>query len=526
MSSFPGKLNTTLQIGTSRAGGSIIDDLPAPLRAQVANAAATPEAALWLSLGALDLWQRAGAEAGKADSAPPQASGEESLHPCPPAAESALSLLLQDLYPQLRAEWLTLLAARHCRLPLRYLPKVLDLGTQQRALRSLIVPVLGARGHWLARQNPDWDWVGTPATDHARLWEEGNLDQRVSALYALREQDAPAALQALRAVWSSEPPDSRAALLASLTNGLSLDDETFLEAALDDKRKEVRLAAQRMLSALPGSQLGQRMAARLAPLLRYERRLMASNRLLVELPAERDKAMLRDGVGTGVYHGLGEKAGWLVDMLAVVSPAYWTDAFGLPPADCIRAAAATDFQHALLLGWASALQRQLPVQGNATLYAWFSELAGLFIASDSARAQLPRDFFALFSAIPAPVAHQLLQALVDQGTGAWNQDQANLMVLLGEAAQASTQAWPASLAYAITARIRAGIASIVPPGWSLSYALPSFALVFDPAGADDYASGWPDTSPAWEQWREPIDKFLSTIQFRQQMHYHFQEHAA
>lgn len=526
MSSFPGKLHTTLQIGTSRAGGNVIDELPAPLRPKVASAAATPEAALWLSLGALDLWQRAGVEAAMAESAPPQPAGQESLRACPAAAESALSLLLQDLYPQLRAEWLSLLAARQCRLPLRYLPKVLDLGTQQRALRNLIVPVLGARGHWLARQNPDWDWVGTPATDHARLWEEGNLDQRVAALTAMREQDAASALQTLRTVWSSEPPDSRAALLGSLAIGLSLEDEAFLEAALDDKRKEVRLAAQRMLSGLPGSQLGQRMAARLAPLLRYERRLMASNRLLVELPAERDKAMLRDGVGNGSHPGLGEKAGWLVDMLSAVSPNHWTASFGIDVRALLELAAATDFHHALLLGWSIALQRVLPLQPTPELHAWFAQLARLFIASDSARGKLPRDLFALFAHLPAPVAQRLLQDLVEAGKAAWTDDQANLMALLGEAAQASSAAWPAGLALAIVERIRAGIASSHPPGWSLTYALPSFALVFDPSVADACEQGWPLSAPAWEQWQGPIDKFLRTLRFRQQMVHHFQEHLA
>ena len=523
MSYFPARFGSALQLGTSRASPGTGDDLPPALAAAVASAA-NPEAALWRALGAWDLWQKAGALAGSETAAPPPPCDNDTLPVCPAAAEQALALLLEDVYPQLRGQWLSLLAARGYRLPPRALPRVLALGTDQRPLRQLIIPVLGKRGHWLARQNPDWQWVGAPASSHASAWEEGNLEQRSAALHAMRADDPAGTLQALQAVWPNEAPDTRAALLACLSTGLNAGDEAFLETALDDKRKEVRQAAQRLLATLPDSQLGQRMQTRLNALVRIEHVPGNGTALAVDLPPERDKAMLRDGIGAASWPGLGEKAGWLVDMLAAVAPSRWAGLQSAP--DCLRMAAATEYQHALLLGWATALQRQLPASSSPALHAWFAAMARLFVASDTARAQLPRDFFALFADLPPDVAHPLLQTLADESPQAWGEGEANLLALFGEAAQASSAPWPAPLAHAIVARIRAGIASERPPGWSLTYALPSFALVFDPAGADAYERGWPTASPGWEQWRGAIDKFLRTIRFRHQLHHHFQESAA
>ena len=50
----------------------------------------------------------------------------------------------------------------------------------------------------------------------------------------------------------------RASLLAVLAPGLSLDDEEFLETALDDRAGEVREVARQLLSRLPGSAFRRR----------------------------------------------------------------------------------------------------------------------------------------------------------------------------------------------------------------------------------------------------------------------------
>jgi len=65
-------------------------------------------------------------------------------------------------------EWLSLMDEAELRLPEESLPRMLELGVRRSALRSLIAPVLGGRGEWLAALNPRWKWVlAAPAASDA-----------------------------------------------------------------------------------------------------------------------------------------------------------------------------------------------------------------------------------------------------------------------------------------------------------------------------------------------------------------------
>ena len=528
-SQLPIKIHKTLQIGTSRAAPGFDDDLPPALRESVRSrpgaAGATQEENLWLSLAVHGVWQRAGHQAAAPELPEPvtPSSDSDTLRPCPAQAERALALLLQDEYPQVRSEWLRLANAHKCRLPPRLLPGVLDLGSAQRPLRALIDGVLGARGHWLARQNPSWNWVGADTDDVRLLWDEGNIEQRVNALRDMRARDGGAALQELQAAWPSETPEHRATLLGCLSVGLSLADETFLESALDDKRKEVRKVAQRLLAGLPGSQLAQRMLARAVPLLRVERN-GGSTHLLADVPNERDKSMQRDGVGAGLYPAMGEKSGWLVDILAAVPPTYWSTAFDASPRTCLTLAMASEFKHTLLLGWSSALQRSLQAGYDTGLHAWFTAFLDLYLKWSGIHTHMPRDFFSLFGALPANAADDLLATLVEATPAKWMRAHSSLIDLLDDAAKSAQRNWPLALSKAVVSRIQAGCAANTLQSWSLSYAMASLALVLDPAAIDAYENGWPKDIPEFAQWEDTVDKFLRTLRFRHDMTLPFQDH--
>lgn len=338
-----------LKIGTARAGRAPAP--PPPLDALLPPADADQaEAALWLSLGALDLWERSGFLP-PASSAQPalEPAPPERLRPCPPRAETVLDLLLRGPHsPALQAEWLVLLQRHGGHLPARFLPSLLDAATRQPAMRAPLLPVLGERERWLVRMRPDWDWAADGS--HEAAWDTGTPERRLAALRAWRAADPQAARTALAAVWPSETPEQRAALLSALAVGLGLDDEAFLEAALDDRRKEVRTAAQRLLASLPGSQLGQRMLARLPPLLRLEKPWLGKARLELTLPAEYHADMRRDGIGLAAHPSIGEKAGWVVDMLAAVDPHVWSRQFERSPRECLVLAEHSEFAAALRRG--------------------------------------------------------------------------------------------------------------------------------------------------------------------------------
>jgi len=506
------QLRQLLKIGMARAGRPPAG-LPAPLDALLPHdAAAAPEGALWLSLGALDLWERSGfiAPDQPAPASVP-ASAPDTLRPCPPRAQAVMTLLLRDLHPAgLEAEWLRLLHRYGGHLPAHMLPKLLDAATRQPALRPALLPVLGERGHWLARVQAAWNWAAGIDTE-AAPWDTGTPEQRVAALRDWRARDPQAALAALAAAWSSEPPDQRAALLAALAVGLGPDDEAFLEAALDDRRKEVRTTAQRLLARLPGSRLAQRMEGRLLPLLRIE-----SDHIELTLPAALDAAMRRDGIGAAPHHGLGEKAGWVVDMLAAADPHVWTRQFDRTPRACLELAGHSEFAAVFVRGWALAVQRQDGAR------AW---LRDFLIWSAGARPSLREAVpDSLFDVAAAHIAQD--DALFDALAGKWIGD-GFPMRLLTRLAAGAPHAWSEDMSRRALERLRTSMLPLPDMGhpWLVRQMLSSLALALDPATTVASEAG---LRAAWQpdaEWDNAVNAFFDLARLRHEMTLSFQEPA-
>ncbi len=528
----PVPLHKHLLVGTASA------PLPARLlEAELAGAAGmaldapgiAPERRLLLAAGAADLWARAGYLPPPAPAAPPSPSAPERLPACPFPAESILRRLLQDGHPpSLQAEWLDLLAGKPARLPERFLPDVLALATRQPGLRPRVHPVLGMRGQWLAALEPAWAWAARQqdAAEVQQAWHDGTLEQRVAALERWRHADAAAARAALESAWPGEPPENRAVLLPCLGTGLEPADETFLEAALDDRRKPVRQAAQRLLARLPGSKLSQRMVARATPLLHAEKRILRGTRLVVTPPAERDAAMIRDGVGDGKYPGLGEKAGWLVDILAAIAPSHWSAALNLSPDECIALSAATDYQEALLLGWTGALQLHLAHAPAPELLAWLEAWTRIWLKADgTVRYQNASAIVGAYAALPAPAVHAMLLQLVEASRAPWQEADAALAGLLHQLADATPAPWPADLSHAIARRLLGALPALPARQWEFRSALPALAAVLDPAAVLEAAHRWPGLAADPHGWQDAADQFFHLVRFRHEMILSFQEPA-
>jgi hypothetical protein len=542
MSKAADNIGKLLQIGTSRAAFAIDEDLPPALRATLEPyATAAAEQRLWLATGALDLWNRAGYVPGKAASATASASDEESLAPCPPRAEAVLSQLLQGVHPGLYAQWLDLLAGLAARLPARYLPNMLDLGTRQNALREHIVRVLGERGRWLAVANPDWSWATASAgyvlDDEAAAlklmadWQTGTPEQRFGALSAWRQRDPDAARQALATSWASEAPEHRAALLPCLAINLDHGDEAFLEQALADRRKEVRQVAQDLLASLPGSSLSQRMLARLAPVLQLKRPLLGKARFEITLPAERDKAMQRDGVGIGSHARMGEKAGWLADMVAAVGPEHWLTEFHRTPGECLALAAESDFLAALLCGWTTALQRRLDnaryaAQLPASLLAWCYGLGEFWLQADPGTRQLfPASFFAAWKTLPAAEMEGLLMRLIESSPAGKGLRDGALLDLLDGLTRDMDGTWPGALSELVLTRMLGMLPELSPYSWEYWAVLDRLPRLVDPIAIAAFETGLPALDPALARGHDEFAKFFSAVRFRHQMYLSFQEPA-
>jgi len=522
MSQDARQLHQLLRIGSARAGNALAG-LAEPL-ATLLPADSAIDARLWQGLGALDLWQRSGLLLAPA-AAPMDAAPQEHLAACPARAEAWLSLLLRGVHPSnLLEEWLLRLRRHGACLPPRFLPKLLETATRQPGFRPLVEPVLGERGRWLARLQPAWSWA-LPQPDTAgrtQLWETGTPEQRHAALQAWRTEDPAAARQALMDAWKTEAPEQRAALLAWFAVGLGPEDEAFLESALDDRRKEVRAEAQRLLARLPGSSLSRRMLARLLPLLRVERPLPGAPRLVLDLPAQLDKAALRDGVGAMSHPGLGEKAGWVVDMLAAVDPATWPERFGCTPRACLALAENSEFAAVFVRGWTLAASHRAAHDPAPGVRDWIRDLALWWIdAAPPLRDTMPKRLLGDFVATFRDGREGIFTALLDALPNAWPTD-ASMLGLLQTLANHGS-GWAPGPSARLLQRLDTALRqfSPLPHPWHVEQLLPSLARAIDPATASAFIEHWRIDDDS----RAEFNTFFDIVRIRHEMILSFQEPA-
>ena len=332
----------------SRAGAP---DTPAP------GIAADPAAFLLDQAALLTAARRGGRRQERAE---PLAAAEPDTVPAVrPAARRRLARMLGGEHPDLLAEWLAAVAGHGRRVPAQSLPALLHQARRgspaDSELRRLVAAAGGARARWLAGLNPEWTFVLSYAPAGQEAWRLGDTVQRRGYLSALRARDPGAARELVEESWDAAGPRERVMFLGALATGLSLAEESLLEAALDDQHARVRQDAADLLAALPGSALAGRMAGRARRSL-HLRLGPDGDGLLVSPPGDCDAAMRRDGI-TPVPPASGSplaaQAMLLLDLMARTPLRTWTDRFKLTPAE-IAGLPAGDWTPVLFTGWARA----------------------------------------------------------------------------------------------------------------------------------------------------------------------------
>ncbi|MEU5435297.1 DUF5691 domain-containing protein [Streptomyces sp. NPDC020719] len=275
---------------------------------------------------------------------------------------------LAELLPQ----WLSAAGERGFRAPPELLPALLDAARARTDLRPQALAFAGSRGLWLARLNPEWRFALRGGTGTAvlpdvsdpeavrRLWEEGLFAERVALLAAVRAYEPGAARRLLATTWAAERAEDRLMFVDSLRGGLSDADEPFLEQALSDRSRNVRATAAELLSALPGSALAGRMAARAASCVGLDRSGDGGGaRIVVEAPHECDAAMQRDGVAPKPPTGRGERSWWLGQLVEAAPLAGWSGRLGGRTArEIVALPVADDWGDELHAAWCRAAVRQ------------------------------------------------------------------------------------------------------------------------------------------------------------------------
>lgn len=362
-------------VGTRRRPAPALSDTALPDTALPDTApgeagGADPAARLLDQAALLTVRRRAGVRPGTAE--PIAAAPVETAPVVSPEAARRLRQILAGEQVRVLPEWLDNAAESGRRVPPRLLPELLEKGRADRGLRPHIARAAGRRGLWLALQNTDWAYLvavddGDDRPADPRVWETGTRGERIAYLTRLRATDPAAAVVALRGAWAGESAPDRAAFLSTLRRGLGRGDEDFLEAALDDRGQDVRRIAADLLARLPGSAYAVRMTERARRCLRAEDRTVRERTqrwIVVEAPEGHDDTMERDGIPFHATERVGNRSGWLREVMARSPLSTWTGLFGLEAMEavCLPIAGAVDHDvHSakdVHLGWARAALRQ------------------------------------------------------------------------------------------------------------------------------------------------------------------------
>ena len=359
-------------VGTARqpdrAQNALAGDMPVDALVAALDEGVGVERRVLLAAALHDTYERAGRvpRAG-VDLVPP--AGSETAPHCAPAVTALLGDLLAIRPRVLLAEALARLSGAGMIVTPALLPDLLD--THDPSLASVLPRVIGERGRWLAALVGGDDWLIAGVLDPAearRVWEEAPFPRRLAVLRERRHADPADALGWVAASWAAESAEHRAQILGVVGETLVPDDAAFLEQALGDRSANVRAAAARLLARLPGSDAAQRFAARADAMLAYEAPsargllgrmqkavgLESAGTLAVHPPEQWDAAWERDGIAAKPPKGLGERAYWLTEALALVAPERWAQRFGTEPRTLIRAALKSEWAIPVLQGWSQA----------------------------------------------------------------------------------------------------------------------------------------------------------------------------
>lgn len=469
--------------------------------------ATNPEAALLSAAAAVSLHQQVGQLPAIARQPLPTACDLDDLPRCSAQANHHLSLMLSGEYAKVLPEWLAAVAAAGKRVPELNLPALLDLGQRKTDLQPAIAAILGRRGHWLAAQNPDWNFI--TGTEDDASWETGNRAARKAVLSRWRSQDPERARNALAATWKQETAAEKTAFLETLQSQLSMADEPFLESVLSDRSKDVRRVAADLLARLPDSHLCQRMTERVH---RYIK-LGPNQTLEVTLPEALDPDLLRDGIEPKVpyNYSMGEKAWWLLQIVAATPLSVWAQTQCTPEA-LVQAAVQGEWTPIFWQGWKRVTIRQRSP-------AWVPALLEFYLKTTQDVTYLQdEDLQQLMALLPEAEQERLaLNQLQMKGI-----ENSAVLRLLYQV----RSAWSIQLGRTVLDALYQYITVLqAQPLWHLIEALKEFALWIPPsllveaiplAEAIEHRSNWAANSDQG-CWSREIEKFLALLQFRQDM---------
>jgi len=295
----------------------------------------------------------------------------QQLAACNKLASQSLAAILWGYAPDLLGEFLIALHKYNQRLPQQHLPTVLARGEKSVPIRSLILPVLGSSGRWLATKNPVWSY----ATERATTWD-GAVDllrrlpttKRQGFYRQLRKSHPTLAREILSNQWKSITSAQRASYIKLIDESLSVEDEDFLELALNDRNHVVRRKAAELLAKVPGSKLGQRMIDNTRGFIIWSPE--KEMKITVSFPKEITPQLIRDGVLVRTLRDESRVRSYqMQEMVGAIPLTHWTSTWDVTPTEIVAALHASRWPRTLKQSFVKAAERQKNIEWAKVLLA-------------------------------------------------------------------------------------------------------------------------------------------------------------
>lgn len=245
------------------------------------------------------------------------------------------------------------------------LPKILNIGIKEKTLQGQIALISGERGKWLAKQNAAWEYVlNNSLTMEQEIWEMGTEEQRASYFKRLRKDDPQKAREILKNEFNTLSAKERETLLNVFALNLSGQDEEFITQALTDRSKEVRNIAKRLLVSLPESAYRNKIIKIAQEYVVIEKSFLRS-KLSIEAPEvfkEEWKLLGLEKVSSNKSIKMGERAGWLYQILSLLPLEWWTEYNQMSAEDILKWVRKSDWKQPALLAIGEVITQQKNTQ--------------------------------------------------------------------------------------------------------------------------------------------------------------------
>ncbi|MEZ5041290.1 MAG: DUF5691 domain-containing protein [Saprospiraceae bacterium] len=425
---------------------------------------------------------------------------------CSPRSIRHLRKILSGVHQAALADFLDLMVQNKKQLPPEFLPEIFNLCLTEASLWSLIAPRLDERALWLLPQNPDWISLLAPVHDYN--WDTAKPSEKKAIFYHLHQVKPIEANTFLQHDWLHLDYKEKLDFLALLAHSVVASDETFLEWAREDKRKEVRYQAAVMLSRLPDSVLSKHLFK-----LAQQYFIPDPKRLLrIQLPEAVPTETTQDGIDLSKaekHFKSGLKAAWLAALVSRIPPSKWEGLLETTPRNIIAAFQESHLSDVLAIAlvdairlhqdsiWAENLIRYetgsgLPNQWTSNQLKELIELLGPTTFNDIIHSHLQYN---------GPMLEEethLITRMLISASFPWDERLSKLIISGFQQWMTETQVFY----------------------WNLLHyhkLLEAAAYCIPPHLVDAFSRDWPYHSPIWPRWEAAIQRFLQTLSFRKEM---------